>query len=233
MFLSLRLHSAFWSKVLASFSFALAPSSYPCAWTMPIDRWCLLLSPLCLLYIPILAPALCLLIEGACFFLPCACSIFLSFRLHSAYWSKVLASFSLVLVLSSYPCACTMLIDRWCLLLSPLRLLYLSILSPALCLLIEGACFFLPCACSIFLSLRLHYAYWSKVLASFSLVLVLSFYPCACTTLIDRRCLLLSPLCLLYLSILAPAPYAKWFYISCTATASAVPFFYVLRLSTS
>jgi len=157
MFLSLRLHSAFWSKVLASFSFALAPSSYPCAWTMPIDRWCLLLSPLCLLYIPILAPALCLLIEGACFFLPCACSIFLSFRLHSAYWSKVLASFSLVLALSSYPCACTTLIDRRCLLLSPLCLFYLSILAPALRLLIEGACSFLPCACSIFLSLRLHH----------------------------------------------------------------------------
>ena len=100
----------------------------------------------------------------------------------------------------------SMPIDRRCLLLSPLRLLYLSILAPALCLLIEGACFSLPCACSIFLSLRLHYAYWSKVLAPFSLVLALSSYPCACTMPIDRRCLLLSPLCLLYLSILAPAP---------------------------
>ena len=150
--------------MLASLSLALALSSYPCACTMPIDRRCLLLSTLRLLHLSILAPALCLLIEGACSFLPYACSIFLSLRLHYAYWSKVLAPFSLApfslaLALSSYPCACTMPIDRRCLLLSPLRLFYLLILSLSLCLLIEGACSFLPCACSIFLSLRLHYAY--------------------------------------------------------------------------
>ena len=110
-----------------------------------------------LIDVPIFALVPCFLIEGACFFLLCACSIFLSLRLHYAYWSMVLASLSFVLALSSYPCACTMPIDRRCLLLSPLRLLYLPILAPALCLLIEGACFFLPCACSIFLSLRLHH----------------------------------------------------------------------------
>jgi len=181
-----------------------------------------------LIDVPILAPALCLFLEGACFFLPCACSIFLSLRLHYAYFSKVLASFSLALALSSYPCACTTIIDRRCFLLSPLRLFYLPILAPALCLFLEGACFFLPCACSIFLSLHLHYDYFSKVLSSFSLALALSFYPCACTTIVSRRCLLLSPLCLLYLSIRVPAPYATWFYDAfCTVIASAVPFFWV------
>jgi len=137
---------------------------------MLIDRRCLLLSPLRLLYLPILAPALFLLIDGACFSLPCACFIFLSLRLHYAYWSQVFASFSLALALSFYPCACTILIDRRCLLPSPLRLLYLSILAPALFLLIEGACFFLPCACSIFLSALLMYVGGVVLLRNFPFV---------------------------------------------------------------